>query len=219
MANGQPAWLKLSTQILGHKTTDLTHSKLLCRFSYILRRSIKFLFRNCEKKWQLPAQIQHFFCKYCFKRLFCLYHISKLETLLTWKTILAGWNTNEHHYFGFLNRHFQIRNEILDLGNCYENSCLCVTSYFVNSSLIFQSIHLLSSSKDSSEFQLQNPLSQNSSAWSISQDLSLLSHLPRTEGLFYLCVTDQYFTHKIQTGKRLRLKLSSIIEFVYLHIC
>ena len=46
-----------------------------------------------------------------------------------------------------------------------------------------------------------------------SQDLSLLSYPLRTEGLFCLCVTDQYFTHKIQRAERLRLKLSDVIEF------
>src|SRR5271163_3116253 len=51
-----------------------------------------------------------------------------------------------------------------------------------------------------------------------SQDLSLLSYLLRTEGLFCLCVTDQYFTHKIQMTRRLKLKLSDVIEFIYLHI-
>jgi hypothetical protein len=51
------------------------------------------------------------------------------------------------------------------------------------------------------------------------QDLSLLLHLLKTEGLFCLCVTDQYFARKIQTSRQLRLKLLSIIEFVYLHIC
>ncbi len=179
--------MKLSTQILEHKITELTYLNFLCRFSYILRRSIKFLFSNYEKKWQLPAKIQHFLCKNCLKRLFCPYHISKLETVLTIKITVAAWNTNEHHYFDVLNRYFQIRNEILDLGNCYENSRLSITSYFVNSSLIFQGIHLLSSAKHSSEFQLQNPLSENSSTWSSSQDLSPLSHLSRTEGLFCLC--------------------------------
>ena len=36
-ANGQPALLKLTTQILRRKITDPTHSKFLRRFSYMLR--------------------------------------------------------------------------------------------------------------------------------------------------------------------------------------
>ena len=96
--------------------------------------------------------------------------------------------------------------------------CLCVTSCFVNSSLNFQGIPLFSSPKDTPDFQLHDHLSQNSLTWSSSQDLSLRVHLPRTGGLFCLCVIGQYFIHKMQIDERLRLKLSSIIEFVYLHI-
>ncbi len=114
---------------------------------------------------------------------------------------------------------FQIWETFIKIHVCALPKCLCVTLCFVNSSLIFHGIHILSSPKDSPDFQLQNPLSQNSLTGSNSQDLSLLSHRTRTEGLFCLCVTDQYLTHKIQTVGCLRLKLSSIIELVQLHIC
>ena len=82
-ANGQPAWLGLSPEILGRKTTDLTHLKFLYRFSYILCRSMKFIFSNYEKKWQLPAKFSFFCDKIAWKGSFVPYHISKQETLLT----------------------------------------------------------------------------------------------------------------------------------------
>ncbi len=174
----------------------------------------------------VASKIQHFLWKDCLKRLFCTLPYFKTGNIINIKnnngSLKYNWTSLLWCFkprFSNTKSNFRSRAFLLRIRVCALPKCLCVTSYFVNSSLIFQDIHLLSSPKDSFDFQLQKPLSQNSSTWSSLQDLSLLLHLLKTEGLFCLCVTDQYFARKIQTSRQLRLKLLSIIEFVYLHIC
>jgi hypothetical protein len=168
----------------------------------------------------VASKIQHFLWKDCLKRLFCTLPYFKTGNIINiknnngslkynWTSLLCCFKPR----FSNKKSNFRSRTFLSRIRVC------ALLHIFVNSSLIFQDIHLLSSPKDSFDFQLQNPLSQNSSTWSSLQDLSLLLHLLKTEGLFCLCVTDQYFAHKIQTGRQLRLKLLIIIEFVYLHIC
>jgi hypothetical protein len=89
---------------------------------------------------------------------------------------------------------------------------LITRSFFKLSKFSFQQkIALILSNKI---FSHQNSLLRIS-----SEDLSLISYLLRTEGLFCLCVTDQYFACKIRMVGRIRLKLSDVIELIYLHIC
>ncbi len=92
------------------------------------------------------------------------------------------------------------------LENFYENPCLCVTSCFLNSSLIFLRYpYFLFTKGYTLSFSCKNLLK-----WTHLQGLSHLLYLLRTEVLFCRWVIDQYLTHKIRTTRRLWFKLSDI---------
>jgi hypothetical protein len=103
-ANGHPAWLNWHSKILGRKTTDRIHLKFLNRFSYILRRSILFVFKNYEKKWELPAKVMHFCAKMARKCSFVLYHnsntilsLTKMKPLIVKSKLNLQFGINRSH--------------------------------------------------------------------------------------------------------------------------
>jgi len=56
--------------MLQQETADRIDFERISRLSYILHRSIWFVFKSYEKKWELPAKMTHFCAKIAWKRIF-----------------------------------------------------------------------------------------------------------------------------------------------------